>query len=682
MKNNTNLRFAFASILQALYSLALGFFFLSCNIQGKGTKLGSDFRPGYTPEANIESSTTPTSTSPTPTPTPSASSLKAPVLSALSNRVMPSTYIDVDSSVSLDVNDSANTPESVNTYTCTFDRAVDGVVTSTTACSTLPGTVTTTSLTSSGAIAWIPNSTAYGPYELKFTATNSAGTASSVVVVQVRQSFSLTNLISYWDAQFAFTTANASNSSSTATSWSGLLASYPSDTGTLSGFTLDSSSGWGGSASQATSSSSDGPYRLIFDGTDNLVDFTSSMATQTDATLEAWIRPSSSASTGTFILGNADAANNFGMAIRQSAGTPGSLQLVAGNGTLICESTQVLSDNIWYHVAGVFDGTADSVTLYINGTRECTATSGGQTLEGSTYGLRAGADTLGANFWAGAIAEIRLYSVALGHGTIKGNVAATWPRFPTVASTVSSSTMSLWLDASQGTSTSGSLVTGWSDQSGNGNNATAVPGKEPTLVSSGINSRPVLRFSSSGSGSVMKISDSASLRPSSITIFAVFQRQVASMSGAKIIARPFDTAETGGAPYFSWALGTRFGATDSFEFDVYTATAISDAETTATYSDATSYLFQSTYNSGTTTMSAFVNGAVSAFNALTTAPTTAIDYTEVGQNIWIGDSPVGGGSTQLFDGDLAEIMIFPGVLATDERQRVESYLNAKYALYQ
>ena len=58
-------------------------------------------------------------------------------------------------------------------------------------------------------------------------------------------------------------------------------------------------------------------------------------------------------------------------------------------------------------------------------------------------------------------------------------------------------TTTLWLDAAD-TSTvtvdGSNLVSQWSDKSGNGNNATASGSDRPTLVSSGLNSLPVISF--------------------------------------------------------------------------------------------------------------------------------------------------------------------------------------------
>ncbi len=64
-----------------------------------------------------------------------------------------------------------------------------------------------------------------------------------------------------------------------------------------------------------------------------------------------------------------------------------------------------------------------------------------------------------------------------------------------------SSGLQLWLKADTGVSVSGSNVTAWADQSGNGNNYTTAAGTPQLLApGSGINGLPAIRFTDSGSG--------------------------------------------------------------------------------------------------------------------------------------------------------------------------------------
>ena len=218
----------------------------------------------------------------------------------------------------------------------------------------------------------------------------------------------------------------------------------------------------------------------------------------------------------------------------------------------------------------------------------------------------------------------------------------------------------------------GSTVSSWADQSGNNNTATSLTGFEPSYVSAAINSLPAIRFVAAGT--TMKIVDSTSLQPNTMSIFAVFKRQAGSVADAKIIVRPYDTAETWGAPIMAWGLAARNAGTDNLVFHINTAATLSSSDTTATFNDNTLYVAATVFDSANKTF--FMNGAAAAVN--NGAAAGNIDNSQTGQSIWLGSSPGG----EYFDGDLAELIIYGAALSTDERKRIEAYLNARYAIYQ
>src|SRR5579872_6443595 len=60
--------------------------------------------------------------------------------------------------------------------------------------------------------------------------------------------------------------------------------------------------------------------------------------------------------------------------------------------------------------------------------------------------------------------------------------------------------LAIWLDSLMGVTSSSGIVTGWSDQSGVGNNFTGdVSGHRPSLVT-GFNGYPTVNFNTVGSG--------------------------------------------------------------------------------------------------------------------------------------------------------------------------------------
>jgi hypothetical protein len=97
----------------------------------------------------------------------------------------------------------------------------------------------------------------------------------------------------------------------------------------------------------------------------------------------------------------------------------------------------------------------------------------------------------------GAIASMALFATAA--------VAGSGP---------SKSGLVLWLEADQGLATDGSS---WTDQSGKGHSATAVPGDAPTYVASAINGLPAAQFTGNAAMSI----SGALLTSQQFTIVAV-----------------------------------------------------------------------------------------------------------------------------------------------------------------
>jgi len=113
-----------------------------------------------------------------------------PVLTTLTNHLYPNNGVQTVN-LSFDVNNiAAGSPgnDTGMTYTCVYDTVIDGSVSPGTACTSLPGSVATFN-TATGVLSWTPNSSALGPYEIKFSGTNSGGTASTIVDVDVRLNF-------------------------------------------------------------------------------------------------------------------------------------------------------------------------------------------------------------------------------------------------------------------------------------------------------------------------------------------------------------------------------------------------------------------------------------------------------------------------------------------------------------
>jgi hypothetical protein len=233
--------------------------------------------------------------------------------------------------------------------------------------------------------------------------------------------------------------------------------------------------------------------------------------------------------------------------------------------------------------------------------------------------------------------------------------------------------LALWLKADSLTLSNGDAVSTWSDSSGNGNSASqGTSGSRPTYVTNALNGKPVLRFN--GSSTHLTMADSASLRPNSMAIIAVFKRNTNSGSWSNLIIRPYFSNSNWVMPYSSWGLGARYGATDEFNWAATISGTINrSSPSTAISSDVFHVVVASqdgtnqlVYSDGTSIFSAALAGN--------------LDNSQTGQNIWIGATPIG----EYLSGDVAELIIYGAssgaALSTTDRAAVQCYLNQKYNL--
>jgi hypothetical protein len=207
----------------------------------------------------------------------------------------------------------------------------------------------------------------------------------------------------------------------------------------------------------------------------------------------------------------------------------------------------------------------------------------------------------------------------------------------------------LWL------SDTGSDPAQWDDLSGNGRHATqATLANQPAIVTSALNGRQVRRFD--GLDDVLRL-DIGSEMSQPVFIFAVARKisNPVQFNGRVIDARP---TEEGGDLFlplavsnngnFVWNFGTdlqpniQFGTTDAI-YSVLAAGSNSQIRT---------------------------NGSISASG----------NPGNRGLQRFISVGGIGHNLLRCFNGDIAEIIIFPTALSTAERQKVELYLSQKYAI--
>jgi prepilin-type N-terminal cleavage/methylation domain-containing protein/prepilin-type processing-associated H-X9-DG protein len=207
-----------------------------------------------------------------------------------------------------------------------------------------------------------------------------------------------------------------------------------------------------------------------------------------------------------------------------------------------------------------------------------------------------------------------------------------------------------WLTADMGVETSGTAVTTWKDQSGNGYDATPGTNAAPSLVTDATLGKPVVAFNGTSAGLVVS-------RPVIANSFVLVANYASASFGGNTVL-----------------LGSVFGNSYFYR---------------ATGGTAFRVLPKGHDDNGdglTCTDGIFVNGInTTSFSPLTSYKTLAGVYScpQAPPKLWAGGMAIGwDGSTNAnyWNGNVAELIAFSKVLTTVERERVESYLKSKYKL--
>ena len=200
--------------------------------------------------------------------------------------------------------------------------------------------------------------------------------------------------------------------------------------------------------------------------------------------------------------------------------------------------------------------------------------------------------------------------------------------------------LKLWVRADAGVIASAGSVSAWADQSGNGNHLVqTTAASQPRLVEGAANGLPVVRFD--GQGDAM-----------------LFTTRLTKIRTVFWVVRADGSSNT----------DYRFLLGDSSLYDLCSGTP--SAIWSSTYTSA------SVRNGETRLNGALVNGTttarpttLSAISLVTTGDVTADAFSRdrtVGRSWW---------------GDLAELLVYDRPLSDSERETIEGYLAAKYALW-
>lgn len=190
----------------------------------------------------------------------------------------------------------------------------------------------------------------------------------------------------------------------------GLVAAYGMNEG--SGLAVADASGKGNSGTITSAAwSGGGKYgqALSFDGTSSWVTVAGSASLRLTGgmTVEAWVRPTTTAGWRTILLKEFGSSLAYGL---MASGGSGPAAHVFTTSEDHATSSTNLPVNTWSHVAGTYDGS--TVRLYVNGVQVATNPVVGS-LRGDAGPLRIGGNSGYGEHFAGLIDEVRVYDRAL-----------------------------------------------------------------------------------------------------------------------------------------------------------------------------------------------------------------------------------------------------------------------------
>lgn len=152
-----------------------------------------------------------------------------------------------------------------------------------------------------------------------------------------------------------------------------------------------------------------------------------SLRMATSFTIAAWVKPDAVPGSGgrAYIIDKeAAVGTNYELDLENGYfGTGGPGFVFNFNSTGCCDDhnaryVMAVNTGTWYHVAGVYDSTAATQTLYVNGTAVATNSVAGLPPQSGSGNLLYFGEQLGGNYLTGTIDEIKIYSRALSASEI------------------------------------------------------------------------------------------------------------------------------------------------------------------------------------------------------------------------------------------------------------------------
>jgi hypothetical protein len=355
-------------------------------------------------------------------------------------------------------------------------------------------------------------------------------------------------------------------------------------------------------------------------------------------------------------------------------------------------STNTYSKDIWHHVACVFNSATDR-KLYVNGVEEATGTDSVDFSNTANNKVLLGLLRLVSptSYLNGKLSDVRIWNTARTQQQIADNyqkrlignesgLVGYWKLDKGSGTTVADSTT----NANAGTITGavwdnsepftepiddGTAVRLWSDQSGNGYDATqSTTAARPTYIASGLNGLPVVRFD--GTDDHLGLSGGALgllKNVAGATIFVAVKYSATAVNAPSFFASRNSTStsvriliRTSTAPKYNMQ-ATRLDADTAINMNSVQATNTNSVVIQTAKAD---YQNQ--------TLEQFINGTLDGSTTFATSGNT-----ENADSLAIF---LGRVSTTYLTGDIAEIIVYNRALNTSELSQVHKYLSMKWGI--
>lgn len=343
-----------------------------------------------------------------------------------------------------------------------------------------------------------------------------------------------------------------------------------------------------------------------------------------------------------------------------------------GDGQIYAKTEWSPNANTWYYVAAVKQESGN-IRLFVDGVSLSVTQSSSSGWADNNFSQ--------TNFCIGVIATPAYFNgyiddlrVTKGIARYTSNFTPPTAPFPNI-SLLSIPGLSLWLKADAGVTTSGSSVTAWSDQSGNGNDATGDlgGGTAPVLAANSLNGKPGIQFN--GNQILLTNNFYPVNYNTPITMIGVAKASASTVKGSQYAARWFETASNQGA----FDTGLVFGP--------YNGTPAFGSLVGVSYQGENNVL-NSSMGENEKGLAILVNNGVNSKYYHNGALKGTYNFGWTG-----GDSTDGGfaiGATYIPNlpvidfkstSTIYELAIYNRAITSQERQQVEAYLNSKYSIY-